>query len=908
MESISVFLQEHVLNSPDPNRRILQKNQEDWFYLATENYLGDIEKLEIWFDSAGLKPSWYCSEIEVVDIKTRKYWWFNLKYTFGIGTKENFLVTAEPEALKKNRKCSLKKISLQGNHFWDISRKEEVSISKFKRLTVMLSIFMTTYTSILFLYGSPTMRGSDSLDYYLEYGFHVELIWAAVGGLAITFFLHLPIVHFFRYPREEIIREYGREPSIDHTCSDAICWCFLVFLLLVTMTVLPILGFWVPHVTVLLWLTSAVASILMYIFILENVVRLVENFMMSRATRIGQILPRIKSVLDYMDTQRVFIMKKTGYSSLRPYYEHLYRPLTQSRIKEQKYWAKIREDILEIVQDVVMVTIYVVLLYTVVLKDRDSMTRISNQEVIDLISGVHSRTMYSEEPITDEYEIEFYIKHALIFSMQSLQWYGRFLSRDPGMTIDNNNKYIGIARLRQHRSDNHSCVVHPLMRFLTKHCISPYSNGPEYEDFSEGWGNNTMSDKFARMDMIWKYKTPQITGTSNYHGTFGTYTGGGYVATLGRNLKNSLLNAEYIHRNHWVDRYTRCLLIEFIMYSANSNLFQSVRVSFEMATTGYYLTEYNVRTASLLFIRNAGGVVLLLLISSFVVMVCILFLKLLLKIMKKKRLVLKDMWTIADITIISLSVACMFFYVERSFMVEGFLNDVEKSKHNEFINYFHLFFAETTLTIMAAILIFLATLRLWKLLRFLLIIKIVEKTLRLLVSQLFFVFIYQIFLIFLFQLVGRILFEDQDSNQDSLMSLVLLGLCFLKTYDFESVKTLTQRSFYSIYMVASLFFLTSYVSVITISYGEAQVYHSYRYGYTVFDYLHEQYQYYKWVIAIKMKRIKQRGGRDETSMGEETCFCKDKETSICQMFEGYQEQNSYYDVLNQGHLEEHGIS
>ncbi|KAG5879814.1 hypothetical protein JTB14_035892 [Gonioctena quinquepunctata] len=504
----------HVLNSPDPEKRILQSNQEDWFFLATEVYLGEIEKLEIWFDSAGLKPSWYCSEIEVFDIKKRKYWWFNIKYRFEISTKENYFHTAVPEKLNKNIIFSRKRLSFEGHHFWNLFRQEDATFSKFQRLTIMLSVFMSTYTIILFLYGSPTLSDSDILDDYLEYGFYVQLIWATIGGLSITFLLHLPIVHFFRYPSDGIGCKKDRT-SI-HIYSNMICWCSLVFLVLVSMTALPVLGFWMPHVTVLLWLTSAVASLLIYIFLLENVIRIVNNFSVDKTRRIAHIILRMQPVLDYMDTQRVFVMKKIGYSSLRPYYEQLYRPLSESRIK--KYWAKIRRDLLEIVQDVIMLTIYVVLLYMVVLKDMDPMSRISNREVIDLISGIHSRTMRSGQLILNRQALENYIEYTLIFSMQSPRWYGKFISNDPGITIDNNNKYIGIARLRQHRSDNHSCVVQPRMRFLTKHCISPYADGPEFGDFSEGWGNSTESDKFARMDLVWKYQPAQITGTFSYFG------------------------------------------------------------------------------------------------------------------------------------------------------------------------------------------------------------------------------------------------------------------------------------------------------------------------------------------------------------------------------------------------------
>ncbi|KAG5861404.1 hypothetical protein JTB14_019672 [Gonioctena quinquepunctata] len=259
-------------------------------------------------------------------------------------------------------------------------------------------------------------------------------------------------------------------------------------------------------------------------------------------------------------------------------------------------------------------------------------------------------------------------------------------------------------------------------------------------------------------------------------------------------------------------------------------------------------------------------------------MVFVLFVRFVLKTVKKKKLVFKDIWTLADIIIISLSIACLFFFMERSFMVKIFLDNIEKAKHNEFINYFHLFSAEKSLTAIAAVLIFIATLRLWKLLRFLKIIKIVEKTLRLSILRLFFVFGYQMMLVFAFQLIGTILFEDQKrfrDDQDSFMTLIQLALCFLKTYDFQSVRAPLERSYFSIYLIISLIFLNFHVAVITTCYREAQLYYSNRKTYNVFDYLCEQYQYFKKVLTMKMERFRQRGGQDgSTSADRKIVFAK----------------------------------
>lgn len=54
-----INFKEHVLNYPDPDMKMLQRNQEDYFFLATKYYLGDITKIELWTDSIGQNPDWY---------------------------------------------------------------------------------------------------------------------------------------------------------------------------------------------------------------------------------------------------------------------------------------------------------------------------------------------------------------------------------------------------------------------------------------------------------------------------------------------------------------------------------------------------------------------------------------------------------------------------------------------------------------------------------------------------------------------------------------------------------------------------------------------------------------------------------------------------------------------------------
>lgn len=66
------------------------------------------------------------------------------------------------------------------------------------------------------------------------------------------------------------------------------------------------------------------------------------------------------------------------------------------------------------------------------------------------------------------------------------------------------------------------------------------------------------------------------------------------MSTLGRTLKNSLTNVKYLVRHRWIDERTRIIFIEFLTYSANTNIFNSVTVIFELSLSGYIRSVFDV--------------------------------------------------------------------------------------------------------------------------------------------------------------------------------------------------------------------------------------------------------------------------------------------------------------------------
>lgn len=58
----------------------------------------------------------------------------------------------------------------------------------------MCSICLTIYATVLFLYGCPHLRYSDSLEQFTEYKVHPKIFLAAFIGILTACIIHIPIV------------------------------------------------------------------------------------------------------------------------------------------------------------------------------------------------------------------------------------------------------------------------------------------------------------------------------------------------------------------------------------------------------------------------------------------------------------------------------------------------------------------------------------------------------------------------------------------------------------------------------------------------------------------------------------------------------------------------------------------
>jgi hypothetical protein len=369
-------------------------------------------------------------------------------------------------------------------------------------------------------------------------------------------------------------------------------------------------------------------------------------------------------------------------------------------------------------------------------------------------------------------------------------------------------------------------------------------------------------------------------------GRIATYGGGGYVAFLGRTLYNSYVNLHRLVEKFWIDHKMRSLFIEFLLYNANYNIFIAVSLLFEQSATGYtssftevermsrtkssvsglFLLQINV--VRMLFVENEVEIMTIIFFILFTFWVVLLMLKLSVGIIKNITTFYKRVWLMIDLVINVMSIICICMFILRMHMVEDYLNELEKVKHNEFVSYFSLLYVEDFLTYFAGILICIATARLWKFLRFGLFFRITERTLSMAAFPLFAVTFAFAVILTAFGLSGILIYGNEFPELSTFIKIVatLIQLS-LKPDQFDLSDYLgidVSYYYFALYLLLMQIILFVYIIVIIMAYMKAQLEFSVAPdSYTVGDYVQERFRYLPRLVRARVERM--RGGEKEKS-------------------------------------------
>ena len=121
-------------------------------------------------------------------------------------------------------------------------------------------------------------------------------------------------------------------------------------------------------------------------------------------------------------------------------------------------------------------------------------------------------------------------------------------------------------------------------------CVSSYYGGKDKEPYGpEYMHNDSLSlllSTSTRSKQAWSYTPTSKDGNFPIIGEIGTYRGEGYSTELIVDLEISNETVMELKNNLWIDRQTRAIFLEFIVYNGDSNLFSFITLWLEIPITG----------------------------------------------------------------------------------------------------------------------------------------------------------------------------------------------------------------------------------------------------------------------------------------------------------------------------------
>ncbi|XP_030754541.1 polycystic kidney disease 2-like 1 protein [Sitophilus oryzae] len=319
----------------------------------------------------------------------------------------------------------------------------------------------------------------------------------------------------------------------------------------------------------------------------------------------------------------------------------------------------------------------------------------------------------------------------------------------------------------------------------------------------------------------------------------------------------------YLKKYKWLDLKTRAVFIEFLTYNPNCNLFNTVQVVFEIGASGYVNYRFEIQTRRLLIVESDFR-------GTQVVFVCfglvllLLTIRVIYKMIKKGKTFFSDALELFDVIIVLLSIASIYLFINRIAQLNIYLTKLSESKNNEFVNYFHLFVADNTFTALSASLVFLATFRLWKLLRFMKIVKVMEKTLYHSSGPLLAALLYHSTFMVALSVIATSFFGSESEYfrnfYKSMTTLLLLSMNLIDDFPmhpFEQHKL--GSAFFVLFALLSIYFINVYIVIITYYYSQAKTFYCNEKR-MVQEYLKNKWIYYTTLLKVRLTQL--RGGQD----------------------------------------------
>ncbi|KAL3878017.1 hypothetical protein ACJMK2_035653 [Sinanodonta woodiana] len=378
---------------------------------------------------------------------------------------------------------------------------------------------------------------------------------------------------------------------------------------------------------------------------------------------------------------------------------------------------------------------------------------------------------------------------------------------------------IGIARLRQMRIHNDSCIIQPSMGHLWHECRDDYNwMDDDTKPYLPGWQTPT-EDQAVRLEMLdevnpWVYQSALKLKNAPYVATVQTYKGGGYVFNFERSYRRTIRNVTRLRSEDWLDLNTRAVFLEFSVFNPNMNLFASIIMVQEFTAIGGAIPRSEFKIFRLHSYIGAYGVIVIIFEVIYCCFTLYFFYRCITKVKKEKCMYFFRFWNILEFVLMVFAVCVIAMSAFKHILTEISLNALKKSAKAEFVNFQSMAMYDELYGYMVAFVVFLASVQFLKLLQFNAKINMLGETVKLATKDLK-VFSLAFLLYFLaFTLTGYLLFgQNLTAYTGFVQSAESIFAFTLGTFDFEGMQG-AQKIFGPIFFF--LFVFIVYVGLMSI--------------------------------------------------------------------------------------------
>ncbi|KAM4833724.1 polycystin-1-like protein 3 [Thomomys bottae] len=477
-----------------------------------------------------------------------------------------------------------------------------------------------------------------------------------------------------------------------HTLCTAICWLLLGVTSLASAFFTALYSLDLNKDQATSWAVSMMLSVLQDTFISQPVkvifFTLLSSLLVSRMPWLNQEKEQ--------QTERILALWAKCSSSLsgsRDKNNPIYKAPVVNRPAENQKRTWKKKKLMKRTGDVLVQTLFFILLMTTIYSSKNSNRFFLHQAIWKSFSYGFSEIKLLED---------FYpwASRTLLPSL-----YGDYR----GFITDGNSFLLGNVLLRQIRSPTATLLPVSLKDQVTP----PDPHREDRENYGVGWGPPDPNKTEA--GSIWHYQDQRTLGGSTIRGEFASYAGGGYAVRLGRNLSSAARVLQHLEQRHWLDRRTKGLFVEFVVFNANVNLFCVVTLLLESNHVGALFSSVRLDSLTSLQTSEKGFTWMLAFQATHYLLVCYYTFKQGCRMTRQKWRFFTRKRNLLDLSVVAISISILALDMKRISLHKKIMAQYHHDP-DRFVSFSEALRVSCALSHLMGFLVLLATVQLWNLL------------------------------------------------------------------------------------------------------------------------------------------------------------------------------------------------